>query len=128
MKTQRVAQSDFAKRSKRGALAIRTHDRAAPKLRIVNIDIFRRDVEIAADRKIDIFLFGQAIAQPRVPFQFIFISRRAYGLSVWRINGINSNTAGHRGDHARLQVVNFVTKRCAHVGEFGFRKDRDSVI
>ena len=75
MQSQRVAQPDLAKFLKRRAFTLRAHDRAAPKLRIVNIDIFGRDVEVAADDKIDIALFCQAIAKSRVPFELVSIRR-----------------------------------------------------
>src|SRR5207245_870688 len=51
MQPQSVAQTDFAKLLKHRALVVRAHDRAAPELWIVNIDIFRRDIKIAADNK-----------------------------------------------------------------------------
>src|SRR5260370_39738105 len=90
MQSQRVAQTDSAELLKSGALTVRAHDRAAPKLWIVNIDIRRRDIEIAADDQIDIFLFDQAIAQSHVPFQFIFVGWRANGLAVRRVNRVDA--------------------------------------
>ena len=139
MQSQRIAQTDFGKLLKRRALAVGTHDRSAPQLWIMNINIFRRDIEIAANHKsairmdlsrgeIDIFLFGQAITQSRVPFQFIFVSRRADGLAVRRVNGIDPQISDRCRNHARLRIDHFITKRHANICQFRFRKDRDAVV
>src|SRR5262249_5143233 len=116
VKTQGVAQTNLAELLKRGALDIRAHDCAAPKLWIVNISIFRRDVEISTDRKIDIFLFSQAIPQSRVPFEFIFVSGRADGLTVRRVDRVNAGFSDRRRDHPCLRIDNFIKRRRAHVG------------
>src|SRR5262249_62240840 len=89
MKPQRVAQTDFRQLLECRALAVRAHDRAAPKSWIVDIDIFRRDVEIAADGKIDIFFSAQAIAQSRIPFEFVFVGGRTHSPTPRRINPKN---------------------------------------
>ena len=65
MESQRVDQSDFAHLRRNAARSpSEQYDRAAPQHRIVNIDIFWRNVEIAADDEALIFLLRKAIAQP----------------------------------------------------------------
>ena len=86
MQTQRVPQTDRAQLLKGGPLAFGTHEGAAPKLWVMNIDVLRRYIEITADRKIGISFFGQAIAQPRIPFELVGKSRRANDLTIGRIN------------------------------------------
>src|SRR5438128_2061600 len=49
MKPQRVDQTDITQLPEGGALAIGAHDCTAPEHRIMNIDIFGSDIEIAAD-------------------------------------------------------------------------------
>ena len=99
MKPQRIAQTDFTKLLKGSPLAIGAHDRATPQSRVVNIDIFGRDIEIAAHRKIDIVLFAQAIAQSRIPFQLVFVSGRTDRLTVRRINRIDAQISDRRRNH-----------------------------
>ena len=120
MQSQRVTQTHFRKSLKSGALAVRAHDRAAPKLWIVNIDIFRRNIEIAADDQIDLFLFDQAIAQSHVPFQFIFVGRRGNGLAVRRVNRVDAQISNRRRNYASLRIDNFIAKRRANFGQFAF--------
>jgi len=128
MQSERVTQADFTELLKSGALTIGAHDRAAPKLWVVNIDIFRRDIEIATNDKIDIFFFGQAIPQSRVPLQFIFVSRRTDRLPIWRVNGIDAHISNRRRNHSGLRIDNFIAKRRADLHEFRFRKNGDAVV
>jgi hypothetical protein len=128
MQSERISQTDRAELLKRGPLAVRAHDGATPKLRIVNIDIFRRDIEIAAHDQIRVRFVFQAIAQPRVPFEFVFVSGRTDRLSVRRVNRIDAKISNRRRNHARLRIDNFIAKRCANVSQLGFRKNRHAVV
>ena len=94
----------------------------------MNIDIFRGDVEIAADDKLAIFFLGQAIAESRVPTQLVLVGRRSHCLPIWRVNRIDTEIVDLRGDHARLWINHFIAKRSVHVLRFLFRKNGDSVI
>src|SRR5436190_7292832 len=71
MDSQGIAQPNFAELSKRRAFAFRSHDGPAPEIWIVNIDVFRGDIEIAADDKSTGDFFRTAITEPEVPRQCI---------------------------------------------------------
>src|SRR5688572_29726993 len=115
MQTQRVDQSDAAELLERLALAVGAHDGAAPKVRVVNVLILRRDVEVAADDQMLLPVFAlQAIPQPGVPLQLVSVGRRSDRLTVWRVDGINAQCSDGDSNHARLRVFLFVAKRGPH--------------
>jgi hypothetical protein len=65
---QRVDQANAAQLFKRLAFAVRTHDCAPPQIRVVNILVFRRNIEVAANDERLLAAFPlQAIPQARVP-------------------------------------------------------------
>ena len=128
MEPQRVDQANIAQLPEGGALAIGAHDCTAPKYGIMNIDIFRRDIEISANDHSGNFFLDHTIAQARVPIQFVLVSRRSHSLTIWRVNGIDTEIVDLCRDDARLWIDNFIAKRSAHVLRLLFRKDGDPVV
>ncbi len=94
----------------------------------MNIDIFRRDIEIAANNHLLAIFFRQTISQSRVPLQFIFISGRADGLSIRCVNGKNANVVCRCCNNSRLWVDNFIAKRWADIFWLCFGEDGHSIV
>ena len=99
-----------------------------PEVWIVNIGVFRGDVEIAAHDEITGFFSRDAITEPAIPKKFVFISRRADCLTIRCINREHARVANRRGDHPRLRVDDFVTKRRADLAQLGLRENRHAVV
>src|SRR4029078_170481 len=86
MNSKRVEQAEAAQLTKSGAFAVRSHDGALPKRGVVNIDVFRSDIEIATHDQVVKFFFCNAFSEPPIPLQFISRRRRADGLSIGGVN------------------------------------------
>src|SRR3954469_7256775 len=84
--SKRVEQAEAAQIPKSGAFALGSHDGALPKLGVVNIDVFRSDIEIATHDQVVKFFLRNAVSDPPIPLQFILIRRRADGLSIGSVN------------------------------------------
>src|SRR4030095_2493440 len=84
MNSQCVPQADFTQLLKRGAFAIGTHDGATPQICILNVDIFRLEVEIPAYYNIARLFFRDALSQAAIPMQFVLVGWRTDRLAVWR--------------------------------------------
>src|SRR5262245_48096034 len=110
MDSKRVAQTEAAEIAKSGAFAIRSHDGAAPKVSVVNINVFGCDIKIAAHDLERGFFFCDAGTESPIPLQFIFVRRRANGLSVRRVDGEYAHRTDSRCDDARLRIDYLVAK------------------
>ena len=128
MNSQCVPQADFTQLLKRAAFAIGTHDGATPQICVVNVDIFRRDVEVTAHHNIVRLFFRDAISQAVIPMQFVFVGWGTDRLAVRRINRKNTETTDGCCNHARLRIDHFIAQRRTHIAQLDFRQDRDAVV
>src|SRR5260370_7549129 len=111
MQSERVAETSLTQLAERCPFAIRTHNRAAPKVRIVNILIFRCDVEIAANDQLGSSFARQTLSQPCVPIYFVIIGGRTDCPPVRRVNREDPDTVDCCFDNPCLWIDNPLTTR-----------------
>src|SRR6266700_8213263 len=130
MKAKGIAQTDLFECAKSGAFFLRTHDGAAPEHGIVHVEIFRRDIEIAAYNHLrEGFLrLRHAIAHLNEPLQFVMERRRTDSLSVWRVNGKYAQVIDRGCNHTGLRVLAFIAQRGLAFAQLVPGKNGDAVV
>ena len=114
--------------SKGRAFAVRSHDRPPPEIRIVNINVLRRDVKIAAHDEVRGVFFRDTVAEAPIPLQFVLIGWRANSLPVRCVNREYPQLADRRCDHACLRIDYLIAKRRANIAQLCLRENRHSVV
>ena len=104
-------------------------DLALPRLGVVDVAVFRSDVEISEDRELRMprQLIPQPLAQSRIPLELVLVFVRADGLAVGGIQAHDAHAADGRRNDA-LVLVDEPWDSRLHVVERAAGQDRDTVV
>src|ERR1044072_819007 len=111
-------------------LGLAEEDAPAPKLRVVHVAVFGRDVEVTTEQHVVVGpeLFVQMRAQTREPFELELILVRPDRLPVWHIDVDDVDAPRPRRDDARMRALLVARHAAAHIFKGVARKYRHAVV
>src|SRR5947208_711371 len=130
VESQRVLEAPAHEVAEDGALGVAEHDLAAPLLRVPDVAVLGRDIEVAAERERLVGPGGglEEGVEAAIPGELVGVLLGADLLAVRPVDAHDPEAGDARDQEAPLGVVSFAREPARDRLGAGAREDRDAVV